>query len=226
MNEFDVVATFGDSWPEGGELEPSDSRYGELLQKKFGAAFFFNYGSAGASNEDMLFQLQDFLEQHQQLAPQTLAIFHLTNPARTAYFPRFLTWDIDRSWPDATKDHLKSMYLHFHNLKHEIMRSSSVVTTLQSWCRQFGIRDYYFSGWVKYSGWQLGVDLDKIYKTGQETAADWFGADLHNGEHLIDVSDNPYIRPNFCHPNQLGHEMIATRLHDWITNHAKYWHVQ
>lgn len=42
------------------------------------------------------------------------------------------------------------------------------------------------------------------------------GAELGNGEHLVNVQNNQYIRPNFAHPNQLGHELIAKQLHSWI----------
>jgi len=60
------------------------------------------------------------------------------------------------------------------------------------------------------------VNTDKIWAKGQETVADWFGAPDHNGENLYNVENNPYIRPNVCHPNQLGHQLIADRLQGWI----------
>ena len=61
-----------------------------------------------------------------------------------------------------------------------------------------------------------GINLDKIYACGNETAADWFGASSHNGEHLTNVETNLYITPNFAHPNQLGHQLIADKLSAWI----------
>jgi len=30
------------------------------------------------------------------------------------------------------------------------------------------------------------------------------------------VENNQYIRPNIAHPNQLGHDLIAGKLHGWI----------
>jgi lysophospholipase L1-like esterase len=33
---------------------------------------------------------------------------------------------------------------------------------------------------------------------------------------LTNVANNIYIKPNFAHPNQLGHQLIADRLASWI----------
>lgn len=203
-----VLITLGDSWPEGAELG-NGLRYGELLRDQLSYNEFYNYGSGGASNEDMLYQLQDYIKNHHNTHYQVTAIFFLTNPARTAHFPRFMSWE------DADTK-LKEVYLHFHSHEHEIMRNSATVSALQMWCQQLGFDDYYFSGWVRYPTWLPGVNLDKIWAQGQETVADWFGASKHNGEHLLDVGDNPYIKPNFAHPNQLGHDLIADRLKAWI----------
>lgn len=204
-----VLITLGDSWPEGAELG-SGRRYGEILHDKLAFDQFYNYGSGGASNEDMLYQLQQYIAEKHHPNHKVTAIFFLTNPARTAHFPRFMSW--------ASADtRMKEIYLHFHRTEHEIMRNSMTVSALQAWCKQLGFADYYFSGWVRYPVWLPGVDTNKIWAQGNETAADWFGASKHNGEHLLDVGDNPYIRPNFAHPNQLGHDLIAEKLAAWIT---------
>ena len=36
------------------------------------------------------------------------------------------------------------------------------------------------------------------------------------GKHLLNVKENQYIQPNFAHPNQLGHQLIADKLASWI----------
>jgi lysophospholipase L1-like esterase len=202
-----VLLTLGDSWPEGAELG-NGSRYGEILHNRMQFDEFYNYGSGGASNEDMLYQLQQYIDQHQPDNKVT-AIFFLTNPARTAHFPRFLDWG-------SVDQHSKQIYTYFHTTEHEVMRNSATISALQKWCDHFGFDDYYFAGWVRYNKWLPGVDVTRIWAQGQETAADWFGASDHNGEHLINVKDNAYIRPNFAHPNQLGHNLIADKLQAWI----------
>tara|TARA_R110000868_G_scaffold170475_1_gene405772 strand:+ start:489 stop:1175 length:687 start_codon:yes stop_codon:yes gene_type:complete len=221
-----VLLTLGDSWPQGGELSGDFDKvnygvpYGVLLQKKLGFDQLHNYGSAGASNEDTLIQLQDYLKNQWQPTDNVTAIIHLTNPARTAHLPRFTSLDANSNerahWPADAKQFIKDFVLHFHTADHEIMRSSTTVSALQYWCQVHNIQDYYFSGWVKYPAWLPGVNLTKIWATGNETAADWFGATSHNGEHLTNVETNPYIKPNFAHPNQLGHQLIADKLASWI----------
>jgi hypothetical protein len=206
-----ILLTLGDSWPEGAELNFGDNRYGELIQTSLGYDKFYNYGSAGASNEDMMYQLQRYIAESYEPGNQVTAVFFLTNPARTAHFPRFFSWETDLN----TK--MKEVYLHFYRKEHEVIRSSSTVSTLQAWCANLGFDDYYFSGWVRYPVWLPGTNTDKIWAQGNETVADWFGASKHNGEHLLDVKDNVYIRPNFAHPNQLGHELIANKLIEWIS---------
>ena len=206
-----ILLTLGDIWPEGAELNFGDNRYGELIQTALGYDKFYNYGSAGASNEDMMYQLQRYIAESHEPGNRVTAVFFLTNPARTAHFPRFFSWEADLN----TK--MKEVYLHFYRKEHEVMRSSSAVSTLQAWCSNLGFDDYYFSGWVRYPAWLPGTNTDKIWAQGNETAADWFGASKHNGEHLLDVKDNAFIRPNFAHPNQLGHELIANKLIEWIS---------
>ena len=134
--------------------------------------------------------------------------------------PRFTSLNVNsddrKHWPADAKQFVKDFVLHFHTDDHTVMRSSTTISALQYWCQQHNIHDYYFSGWVNYPAWLPGVDLDKIWAEGNETAGDWFGATSHNGEHLTDVETNQYIRPNFAHPNQLGHQLIADKLAAWI----------
>lgn len=204
-----VLATFGDSWPEGAELR-GGKPYGELLYTQQNFDEFYNFGSGGASVEDLLIQFEKFLEGNYNPSKKTIAIFFLTNPARTAYFPRFF------SWGEVTDKSLRELYLHFHQTDLEVRRYSTTVTALQVWCKKLNIKDYYFAGWNRYNRWLDCVDLSRIWAQGKETAADWFGATQHNGEHLLDVADNPWIKPNFAHPNQLGHQLIADKLLAWI----------
>lgn len=203
-----VLVCFGDSWPEGAELGDG-LRYGEILRDRLQFDQFYNYGSAGASNEDMCYQMQEFLRDHWRQQDAVTAIFFLTNPARTAHWPRFYNWDHGLS-------QTRQIFQHFHSPHHEVMRSSLAVSALQHWSDRHDIRDFYFAGWVRYPTWLAGVDVDRIWQAGQETCADWFGANDHNGECLINVEHNPYIRPNRAHPNQLGHNLIADKLEPWI----------
>jgi hypothetical protein len=215
-----VLATFGDSWPAGAELGPNDLRYGEILQQKLGFDKFFNFGQGGNSNEHMIIQLQEYFEQYHQLDYCVTAVFFLTNPNRTIYFPKYGGFNIygneRSSWNKEAKEAYLKNWVHFYSDDITVFRNSIAITTLQQWCKIANIKDYYFSGWVKYHHWLPTVNTDKIWKKGKETAGDWFSATKHNSEHLLEINDNPYFRPNFAHPNQLGHQLIADRLAEWI----------
>jgi hypothetical protein len=210
-----TLITFGDSWPQGGELQEDLDQYpyGRQLADQYGYNFF-NYGSPGASNEDMVLQL---LESKLENAT---AIFFLTNPARSMHWPLGMSWRHDsnerKHWCSDAKDFVKTLKLHFHDGNKDTIRTSMSVITLQQMCKTLNIDDYYFAGWIRQTDWLPGVDTDKIYKGGNETAADWLGATDHNGEHLLGVQDNEYIRPNFAHPNHNGHALIAKKLAEWI----------
>lgn len=204
-----VLITFGDSWPAGAELGDSGRRYGEILSQDYGFDCFYNYGEGGASVEDMLFQFQRHIDTVHTADHQATAIFFLTNPSRTIQWPRFMSMQ-------GGDENFKKVVLHLFSNDIENMRINSAVSTLQYWCQRMGVSDWYFAGWNRYEQWLPGVNTDKIWARGNETAADWFGATKHNGEHLLDVRDNPYIRPNFCHPNALGHQLIADKLASWM----------
>lgn len=217
-----VLITLGDSWPEGAELNPGEYRYGELLQQQLGYDKFYNYGKGGTSNEHMILQLQTYLQNDYRPDHQVTSIFFLTNPNRTIYFPKDGGFNVhgeaQQHWDQDARQVFMKNWLHFYDTDITTLRNSIAISALQQWCKVANIKDYYFSGWVKYNHWLPVVDTGKIWAQGNETAADWFGATKHNGEHLLNVGDNQYIRPNFAHPNQAGHQLIANKLAKWIQN--------
>jgi hypothetical protein len=204
-----TLVCLGDSWPQGGELQDPTKSYGHLLRHRMGFDKFFNYGKGGASNEDSLDQFLYFIENFYNPTDQTTVLVHLTNPARSIYWPHNQSWSIE--YPAKYRE----LFLHFH--QYDDFRSSLAVSTLQAWCNQHKIADFYFSGWVRYNNWLPVVNVDKIWAKGNETASDWFGASDHNGEHLVNVENNQYISPNYCHPNERGHQLIADKLCHWIS---------
>ena len=215
IHSHKTLVTFGDSWPQGGELKADLKQYpyGRQLAQQYGYKFL-NYGSPGASIEDMVLQL---IESNLE---NVTAIFFLTNPARSMHWPLGMSWKYDsderKHWTSDAKEFVKTLKLHFHDNNKDIIRANMAVITLQQMCKALNIDDYYFAGWIRQTDWLPGVNIDKIYKGGAETAADWIGATDHNGEHLLGVQDNEYIRPNFAHPNHNGHALIAKKLAEWI----------
>lgn len=214
-----VLLTLGDSWPEGAELG-NGLRYGEILHNRMEFDEFYNYGRGGSSLEHLVSQLQTYFQQDYCADHKTTAIFFLTNPHRTAYWPAGTNFNVHgaerQHWDKEARQVFMETWLHFHTDEITIMRSSLAISAVQKWCELYNIDDYYFSGWVKYPTWLPMVDTNKIWAKGQETVADWFGASDHNGETLVNVENNPYIRPNQAHPNQQGHNLIADKLQSWI----------
>lgn len=102
-----------------------------------------------------------------------------------------------------------------HSERSVNVRINTVISHLQNLFRQHNIKDY-FSGWIKFEQWNRAVDQTKIYEQGKVTAGDWLGATSHNGEHLTNLENNDYFKPNFNHPNELGHKVIAQHLYNWI----------
>ena len=213
-----ILATLGDSWTAGAELENREKdRYSTLLFNKLRYSHLYNLGIPGSSLEHLILQLQD-LHSKVNADDDVTVVFWLTNPARSIYWPSAMSWSWtseERShWPTDAKETIKELFLYFHD--RDSMRASMTITTLQQMCKAFGYRDFYLPGWVRYNNLLPSVDTEKIWKRGTETAADWFGASDHCGEHLINVKTNPYIKPNFSHANELGHKLIADKLAQWI----------
>lgn len=205
------LAAFGDSWPAGAELKIKNARYSELLKTRLGCDELWINAVGGTSNEHMVQQLLDF-GKYKDPQSETIAIFHLTNPARSMYWPGNMSWNATEF---QKSDFLKHAFVHFHD--NDWLRNNIAIMSLQCLCKHYGIQDYYFSGWVRYEAWMPGIDTSKIYKKGKETAADWFGATSNDGEHMLGAEKNQYIWPNKTHPNALGHELIADKLEKWIT---------
>ena len=200
-----ILLTIGDSWPMGAELNEGANPYGYWLTQKLGCDKWINLASPGASNEHSLFNLEKYLQSHSE-QDTVIAVFFLTNPARCMYKKQDFLYTADSEQ--------QQQMLHFHS--YDWFRNSVNVMAMQSLCQQHGIDDYYFAGWVKYLHWFHGVNLDKVWQKGKETAADWFGASDHNGEHIVNANTNPFIMPNFAHPNEKGHQLIADQLFHWI----------
>lgn len=204
------LATFGDSWPAGFGSKIS---YGEILKTLIGADEFVNMSKIATSNEHMLLQLNDFVRSNNN-DQKTIAVFFLTSPTRSLYYdqgnPRELyPWDDESTGPQNY-----AYYKYLHSMELEHFRSNQTVLALQRICEQNSIKDYYLAGWHRFDLSWPGIDRSKIWKDGQETAADWIGA-MTDGDR-ISWKDCDAVIPNDCHPNEKGHQIIAEKLSQWL----------
>jgi hypothetical protein len=82
---------------------------------------------------------------------------------------------------------------------------------MQSICRQQNIRDYYIAGWSDIDFKLPGIDTTKIY---HKSCVQLFG--YKNQDDFLNNPPNQYVEKG-RHPNELGHELIAQTLYNWIT---------
>lgn len=209
---FVRLVTFGDSWPYGNELSLGQHPYGEILAGYLGLPFE-NYSKNAASNEHMVLQLQKYVSDHVAVQ-DTLAIFFITSPVRTTLIDHDGSEIFIYPWSDRSRgDHAHAWFKYFQTPALDRLRTMMSVLSLQKICQSLQIQDYYIVGWSEIDFDFPGIDKQKIYPS---TCAELFGA---SPEHEFTMArDNMFVKPNDCHPNQLGHQMIADTLQKWILN--------
>lgn len=211
---------FGDSWPQGSELNPEDKTFIELLANDKSLAFK-NFSLPSTSIPHLIIQFYRAMHYAQSLNIDTskiLGIFFLTSPDR------------DLIWKNSDQNvemHLnpthpedKFWYKEIHTAQLVSYRVNTTMVALQSLCKFYNITDRYVWGWDTVDLWKE-IDQSKVYHT---PIVDYFLDEQSGLEKSPDVSiieylytsKNRYIWPNSGHPNQLGHEKIAEILAHWI----------
>lgn len=205
---FERVITFGDSWPAGAELNADEKPFGALIADALNLKFT-NFAQQGTSIDHMVLQLQQAIDLKYK---NCLAIFFLTECSRTICFN-------DNGRPQnslkTNYDENYIRYLYNDHLGH--FRANVALLTLQSMCKAAGITDYYIHGWTKFPITLTGIDRSKIFDGG--TCLNLFkiyDTDPTDDPEFINYDYNHFIKPNVCHPNQLGHKKIANELLSWI----------
>lgn len=205
-----LLATFGDSWAYGIELQPNEKPFGQIMAEKLGVDFK-NYAWWSTSIEHLVFQLRQFIEERPKFDHVT-SVFFLTDYSRTLTIEPTQVIEIDVHDPK-----FKSYYQTVYSDDLGIFKANVIMLALQHICQQYKINDYYICGWTPIEFTLPGIDKNKIFRQGLNTCAD-----ILNIPGLLDVPDcfyqqeNFYFWPNVCHPNQLGHRHIADTLIKWI----------
>lgn len=217
IKKFDSVVTFGDSWPAGVELLPGEKTFGQLISTHYDSKFY-NCSEPGTSNEHMLLQLDSFLKNNKQdIEKNTCAVFFLTEALRTIFWDKEQQVRCLRGIDNGIGAEV--YYKHIHSNELDIFRANQCLLALQRMCQQHNLNDFYVLGWSKFPIMLSGIDLNKVYQQGNSTCLDMFKifeTDPTDDPNFIYYDYNHYIRPNQCHPNQLGHQTIANNLIKWI----------
>jgi hypothetical protein len=212
---FDNVVVFGDSWPAGEELKPGEKTFGEIIANHYNSKFY-NYAQVCTSIEHMLLQADDFLKNKTQIIKQTTcAVFFLTDIARSIFWDSNKQIKSIRVIGDVNKYYYKQIY----SEELATFKANQALLAVQRMCQVYDLHDFYIVGWTKFPMLLSGTDLNKVYEQGNSTCLDMFKVydnDPTDDPNFMYYDYNHYIRPNQCHPNQLGHQTIANNLIKWI----------
>lgn len=208
------LVTFGDSWPAGAELTHDEVTFGHIIANMLGMNFE-NYSRPATSVEHMILQLHDYLHKFPNVP--TTAIFFLTDFSRSLYF-------LNNSVTEMSVQRGPEIYYkEIYTDKLGVFKVNASVLALQRMCQMHNIKDYYVFGWIKAPLYLSGIDCNKFFSQGQKSCADMLeipNMDVNNIDNFYHV-DNYYFRPKICHPNQLGHQVIAENLTNWITKNEQ-----
>lgn len=208
------LVTFGDSWVVGTELESHEKNFSTILADMLNLKHE-NHGISGASNDETFLQLKNYCASKKP-GEEVIAVILITSPIRSLYIDH----DNNRRQilPKAKledKDRDYYFFKYFHSPAQEALRLELCLNALQNLCREYNIKDYYISGWADIDLDSAGINKKRFFP---KTCAELFDAPT---EHEFSFAgSNKYIYPNNCHPNQLGHQLIAKELYNWI-KHAK-----
>lgn len=212
---------FGDSWTWGADLGPDEKTYGELIAERKGMEFQ-NYAEVSTAPEHMILQLHEMINTSPFTDTNYTALFSVTSLTRFMYFSKYAKFDKKYgtncgyvAWNGTEKDDLASemYYKHIHSDKLDNFKFYTTVMTLQTLCKEHNINDYYalsFSTVDWNNNIFTGVDRHKFWNKGHTNFLEMFGCKI------VDPKNKYFKGTTGGHPNQLGHELIAQHLSEWI----------
>jgi len=207
---YDLLVTFGDSWPYGAELKSHEKTYGKVLSENLQCKFL-NKAIGGSCIDSMVLQLKDFLAESYNPNTKICALFFITSLHRALLFnpqtnePRSI-YPMENHEDSTIRNYFK--YVHCSEL-HKF-RANVAILALQKICKEYNIDDRYLIGWVDPALDYPGIDKQKIFP---QSAVEILGA---SADHECSTNyQHRYFYPNTDHPNEAGHKVIA----DWILEH-------
>jgi hypothetical protein len=207
------LATFGDSWPAGEELKDKTQAFGHMLAKQFNVTAYENCAIGGTSNDRLIFQLQEYIQNH-DMVENHVAVFFITSASRRSLLDstnNIKEIRVPQDWKTESDPVVSNWYRYFHSDPSDQFNLYKVLLSLQKICQHYKIQDYYVSGWTDMVFPMPGVDTDKIFST---TCVEMFG--IKNSREFQDLDQNQHVYPNTSHPNAHGHAVIALNLYQWL----------
>lgn len=204
-----LLATFGDSWTFGSELEnPQTDCWTAQLSTEF--SHVFNMSVPASSIGHIVVQLENLLSQVKlDEFNQRVFVFGLTSSSRYLMFDNlkneyvnvtseavYYTNTYNNGRPPDVAEHLlkfgNDFYRNIDHVKLQQHTVSQVVAFLQAWCKQNNIQDIYMSYFEDQTFNQF-VNTDKIINQGNS----------------LNLAPE-YFTDGRSHPNKEGHAYIAS----------------
>jgi len=217
-----TLLSFGDSWPAGMELnwDNGEKSFPFLIAERLDMQCSM-HSHCATGIPHMVLQLENAIKfevepkRHLEKSKDFIALFSLSSPSRSITF-RDGEWQEIHSRSDDIYSTSYFKYIHSNELEDFV--TNCYILALQKMCQAYNIKDYYVSCWSKLNLYLPGIDKSKFFDEGSISLAEMLGC----GDYSSFIQDinldpkHPTIFPNMCHPNILGHQIIADKLSNWI----------
>lgn len=213
------LVTVGDSWPAGAELAPiwhkehhPDCFPNQIAQRL--QVQSHNLAVSATSIDQALHQLL-----YNQLSidwSSTVVLFCLTGMSRSMYMDsQGRTCELH---PQAQHMPAKVYYRYLHSDQFDHFNRARNMLAAAQFCHSKGCDILFVSNWDPIEPDSITAGL-KVYPHTL-TAVLNIDTDFDRGKlGLTDLHLNPYVKPNYMHPNTAGHTRLADELAAWIKEH-------
>lgn len=206
------MVVFGDSWPRGAELnDPLNNAFPTLIGKQLNLEII-NLAEAASSTDQAVYQFLKNIDLWKN--KHTAVLFCLTSIARSMYFDA--SGKINEIHP--TRSDLPSLNYYIHIYSEQLGKTNQIknVLLVQSVCKQFDVPVFFVTNWNDLPDHVL-IDQEKIYKKSLFEIIGLTNINSEsNGSFLTQLRSCDLIKPNFTHPNEKGHQIIASELSIWL----------
>jgi hypothetical protein len=204
----DRLIVFGDSWPAGvGAVNPAEDGFASLLGKKLNRSVI-NLSQPATSISHATWQLINFLKDYTPDQYNDKILFCLTGKTRSWHFKNNEILELHPTRVDMAN---KVYYSYVHSEELSNAERDKNIILVESLCQRFSLPVYFVVNWDEQPVHQL-INLNNFYPT---SLLNLFNLDnLPEEKFTSDYINNIYMTQ--FHPNNLGHQVIADALFNWI----------
>jgi hypothetical protein len=216
---------FGDSWVYGDEIDLSkDLPFAEIVSKHFDAECV-NLGQCGSSIDDIPFE---FYKIKEKLGRGDVVFFCLTANHRISLFDndeRLKRISVSNMYEKHQPHrHSTQWFKYFDTPAQRIYNYDKTINLLFLWCSQIGVKCYFANIFTLNDSKVIDIVPENCWIIEKKSCLAQGILPVVTKDHLY-LDDHPdltneqfnqqkiaiekFIRPNWTHPNSLGHQIIA-----------------